>query len=256
MNVTKEQQTNELNLSKKDGKHLVEKTKNKTILCEDPLIYTVDNYLTKDECDYFIKLSKNKLRRALVSLQKAGNISNGRTGSNCWISHDLSEKTKMVGEKIANLVNHPLENAEKFQIIHYNKTQEYRMHYDSWKHDYSEKSLRCIRFGGSRLLTVLCYLNNVEEGGGTNFSKLDITVKAKQGRILVFENTFKNNHNRHPLSQHAGMPVLNGEKYAFNLWFRECPRKMLYKTYNPEYYKKVELKEKKNLKYQNLFRIK
>eukprot|EP00750_Incisomonas_marina_P029827 INCI7230.14.p1 GENE.INCI7230.14~~INCI7230.14.p1 ORF type:complete len:324 (+),score=34.49 INCI7230.14:347-1318(+) len=28
---------------------------------------------------------------------------------------------------------------------------------------------------------------------------------------------------RHELSEHCGMPVLKGEKYAFNLWFRERP---------------------------------
>ena len=33
------------------------------------------------------------------------------------------------------------------------------------------------------------------------------------------------------------MPVIKGEKYAFNLWFRECPSKKLYSEFNPEYYK-------------------
>ena len=97
-----------------------------------------------------------------------------------------------------------------------------------------------MRFGGPRLLTALCYLNDVEEGGGTNFPRLNLTVEAKKGRIVVFENTLKNTNKKHPLSEHAGMPVLKGEKYAFNLWFRECPANMLYKTYNPEYYKKGE----------------
>ena len=34
------------------------------------------------------------------------------------------------------------------------------------------------------------------------------------------------------------MPVIEGEKYMFNLWFRECERNRLYSDYNPEYYKK------------------
>ena len=207
-------------------------------MCSDPLIYTLDDYLSHEECDYFIELSKNKLKRARVSSNEGGYVSKGRSGSNCWISHDLSEKTKEIGERISNEVSHPLENAERFQIIHYDKTQEYRRHYDSWGHDYSEKSLRCVKYGGFRLLTALCYLNDVEEGGGTNFPRLNLTVEAKKGRIVVFENTLKNSNKKHPMSEHAGMPVLKGEKYAFNLWFRECPIKMLYKNFNPEYYKK------------------
>ena len=41
------------------------------------------------------------------------------------------------------------------------------------------------------------------------------------------------------MSEHAGMPVEEGEKYAFNLWFKECNSKMLYKDFNPDYYAPV-----------------
>ena len=33
---------------------------------------------------------------------------------------------------------------------------------------------------------------------------------------------------RHELSEHAGMPVIEGEKWGFNLWFREQSRQKLY----------------------------
>ena len=38
------------------------------------------------------------------------------------------------------------------------------------------------------------------------------------------------------MAEHAGMPVIKGYKYAFNLWFRECSRNMLYRDFNPKYY--------------------
>ena len=31
---------------------------NKIILNEDPLVYTIDNYLTHEECDHFVSVSK------------------------------------------------------------------------------------------------------------------------------------------------------------------------------------------------------
>ena len=212
----------------------------KTVYCEDPLVFTIDNYLTDEECDHFINISKDKMQRAVVSSDKKGFVSSGRTGLNHWVDHNQDEITTHVGEKIAKEVGHPLKNSEKYQVIYYGETQEYRQHYDSWEHDYSEKSLRCMKYGGARLLTALCYLNDVEEGGGTCFPKLDIVVKAKKGRIVCFENTYKDSHVKHKLAEHAGMPVIKGEKYAFNLWFRECPRSVLYKDFNPEYYKKGE----------------
>ena len=226
-------------LDEEEIKHMHLELK-RTVYCEDPLVFTIDNYLTDEECDHFINISKDNMQRAVVSNDKKGYVSSGRTGSNHWVAHNQDEITKSVGEKIAKEIGHPLENSEKYQVIYYGKTQEYRRHYDSWEHDYSEKSLRCMKYGGSRLMTALCYLNDVEEGGGTGFPKLDVVVKAKKGRIVCFENTYKGTHNKHNLAEHAGMPVIKGEKYAFNLWFRECPRSILYKDFNPEYYKKGE----------------
>ena len=47
--------------------------------------------------------------------------------------------------------------------------------------------------------------------------------------MLVFNNVYEGRNERHELSEHAGMPVIEGVKWAFNLWFREETRKVLYK---------------------------
>ena len=184
----------------------------------------------------FISISKDNLKRALVSTDNKGVISKGRSGSNTWIKHDYDIITKNVAERIAKIVGMPLINAEKFQIIYYDINQEYRRHYDSWNHDGSNKTIRCMKYGGARIKTALVYLNNVEKGGGTKMTKLNITIEAKKGNLLVFDNTFKNSNIRHPLSEHCGLPVEKGEKFAFNLWFKECERNMLYSKFNPKYY--------------------
>ena len=69
------------------------------------------------------------------------------------------------------------------------ETNEYKAHYDSWDHDGSEKTLRCIKYGGPRMLTALVYLNKPEEGGATKFTKLNIDVSPTIGKLLVFVNT-------------------------------------------------------------------
>ena len=50
---------------------------------------------------------------------------------------------------------------------------------------------------------------------------LNISVAPKKGSILVWKNVLPGTTKVHPLSLHAGRPVTGGEKYAFNLWFRE-----------------------------------
>ena len=193
-----------------------------------PKVYTIDNFLTPSECQHFINISKDKIKPALVSGDKEGFVSNGRTGQNHWVIHNTDNITKRIGEKIAEQVGIPLENAEAYQVIYYDKTQEYRQHYDGWLFDGSEKSRRNMKYGGQRMKTALIYLNDVGAGGGTKFTKLNLEVNAEKGKLLVFENVHSGTNKRHELSEHAGMPVLEGEKWAFNLWFREESRQKLY----------------------------
>lgn len=211
-------------------------TSEKTILYEDPLVYTIDNFISDEECEHMKMLARPNLQQSVVSTDKGGVLSSGRSSKTAWIDHKLDDITTVISNRCSTLVDIPIENAEKFQVVYYGTTNEYRAHYDSWDHNGSEKTLRCIKFGGPRLLTALVYLNDVEKGGGTKFTKLDIEVKPKKGRLLVFQNTLKDSIDKHILSEHAGMPVIEGEKYIFNLWFRQCNRQYLYSHFHPEYY--------------------
>lgn len=193
----------------------------KIYINKDPDIYYIDNFLDISECCYIINKSKQKLQRALVSNHDKGMISNSRTGYNTWINYNNDNFLYKVCNKISDIVNMPLENSESIQVIYYNKTQEYKNHYDAYDFNNSETSKRCLSNGGQRILTALCYLNNVGEGGETNFPNLNKYVSPKRGRLVVFENTYKNTNIKHVNSLHAGMPVIEGQKYAFNLWFRE-----------------------------------
>lgn len=216
--------------------------KNLEILSNDPRIIVIKNFLSDDLCDHFINLSNGKLKRALVSSEKEGIISKGRSGSNCWIEHNKDDKTLSVANRISNIIEIPLESTESFQIIYYDKTQEYFNHYDAWDFNEVEKSRRNLKNGGQRIFTALVYLNDVEEGGSTKFTKLNIDVKAEKGKLLIFENVYEDTNIRHYYSEHAGRPVIKGEKYAFNLWFRECPINKLYSEFNPNFLKKIYCK--------------
>ena len=159
-------------------------------LHEEPLVYTIDNFITPEQCKHLINISRDKLVRAKVSGQREGFYSGGRTGSNCWIEHDYDEITKSICKSISDLIEVPLENAEQIQMIYYDKNQEYRQHYDGWLFDGGEKSRRNMKYGGQRMVTALVYLNDVEEGGGTKFTKLGKEVKAEKGKLLIFHNVF------------------------------------------------------------------
>ena len=197
---------------------------------QEPKIYTIPQFISQEECQHIIELAKPKMQQSLVSDTKGGIVSKGRTGKNCWIQHNATQITSNIAKKISDEVGIPLSHAEAFQVIHYYETQEYRPHFDGWLHDGSDKSKRTMSNGGQRLITALVYLNEVSKGGGTQFTRIidasgqRLTINPEPGKMLIFHNCKKNTNGRHILSEHAGMPVLEGEKWAFNLWFRELPR--------------------------------
>ena len=194
----------------------------------EPQVLTIDNFLLDNECEHFIKLSNKRLKLAKVVGKTETVLSKGRNNRNCWIEHNHDEITKRVVERISKLVKMPVSHAENYQIIHYAKNQKYDYHFDGFPIDDSDKSKIFMNKGGQRMKTALVYLNDVEEGGETGFRELNIIVKPKKGRLVLFENCYPNTNEPHPKSLHSGMPVIKGEKYAFNLWFREIPSNEIY----------------------------
>lgn len=205
---------------KKEFKKPLRKEGNKIIYNEDPLIYVIEDFISEEECDHFVNASKTKLERAKTIGGKDGIYHKNRTGSNCWIPHNQSSITNEVGKRIADLIGFPLKNAESFQIVHYSGGSEYNDHHDAFNGE-TEEGRKHLKRGGQRIYTAIAYLNEVEEGGATEFRDLNISVPPTKRSILVWKNVLPGTTKVHPLSLHAGRPVTGGEKYAFNLWFRE-----------------------------------
>ena len=185
-------------------------------------ISVVHDFLSAEECDEILRYSWQNLQPAnVVSSDGKGKKHEGRTGSNTWLNHDASPVILGVAERISQMVRMPLENAEPFQIVHYDVGQKYDYHYDSFDMSDEEYFEGYVKTGGQRLLTVLGYLRDVPSGGETGFNRLGLNVQPRMGSIIVWYNCKPETNERDEWSQHAGLPVLEGEKYAFNLWFRE-----------------------------------
>ena len=199
-------------------------------ICNDPYIYTIDNFLTEKECKFIIKVSRDNLKLAGVSkMDYEKNLETGkykgRTNSSYWMPHDAYPETLKIAKKIAKKIGCNYKHFESFQVIHYNENEEYKYHYDAYDMNETEKYKKFTRERGNRLRTVLVYLNDVEEGGGTGFDSLneyegEIIVEPKMGKMVVFNNV-NDNGSLNRKSRHAGLPVIKGEKWAFNLWLRE-----------------------------------
>ncbi|MDX1491825.1 MAG: 2OG-Fe(II) oxygenase [Pseudohongiellaceae bacterium] len=189
-------------------------------IAQEPIVQVIDDYLNDDEIATLIAAGEDKLEPAKVSSATGGITSKGRSGRNFWLPHGHNETVKALCLRLAELVQLPLNQAESLQLIHYFESQEYAPHFDAWDAN-TEAGQRCMKRGGQRLITCLLYLNDVDEGGGTIFPKLKQQVEAKKGRLVIFHSCYPGTTIRHPHSLHGGMPVIRGEKWACNLWFRE-----------------------------------
>ncbi len=189
---------------------------------EQPAVYVYEGFASAAEAEALITAAQDGLGRALVSQARAGAESLGRTGENCWLRHDTNPLINGLCKRLSALVGLPLEHAESLQVVHYTAGQQYAPHFDAWDAA-TERGRRCMARGGQRLVTCLLYLNSVQRGGGTGFPKLDVEIMAKRGRLLVFHNCYAESEERHPHSLHTGLPVLQGDKWVCNLWFRAQP---------------------------------
>ena len=106
-------------------------------------------------------------------------------------------------------------NSENLQLLRYESGQFYNTH-----SDYIPGQID--RPTGVRILTFYCYLNDVENGGGTKFPdpSLNITVTPKRGRAVLWPSVLNEEPNKKDgRTVHEAMPVGEGSvKYGANAW--------------------------------------
>lgn len=81
---------------------------------------------------------------------------------------------------------------------------------------YWRREKRC---GGQRSWTAMVYLNAVDEGGTTDFTRLRLSVPPTAGCLLLWNNA-REDGTPNPWSMHAARPVVRGVKYVVTKWFR------------------------------------
>ena len=108
----------------------------------------------------------------------------------------------------------PIPNYNELQILRYRESQFQGLHGDYIVED-------TYRRRGGRILTLFMYLNNVDEGGETEFPRLSppIKVTPKKGMVLLWSNVLDSDpHKEDERMWHQALPVVKGVKHAANFW--------------------------------------
>jgi prolyl 4-hydroxylase len=183
-----------------------------------------DNAVTEEEADRLVELGgvEGYARSSDVGAERADgthdvNINSGRTSTNAWCNGECYGDPVAVGVvgRIENITGVPETNSEYLQLLRYEEGQFYQVH-----NDYIPYQLE--RPSGVRTLTFYIYLNDVEEGGETNFPKLDLSVTPKKGRAVMWPSVLDSDPNKKDFrSDHQAMPVKRGIKYGANAWIHQ-----------------------------------
>ncbi len=185
----------------------------------NPRVVVFGSLLSDEECEQMIALARPRLARSLTVATRTGGeeVNDDRTSQGMFFRRGENDLVARIEARIGRLLNWPVENGEGLQILHYRPGTEYKPHYDYF--DPAEPGTPSIlRRGGQRVATVVMYLAEPQQGGGTTFPDVHLEVAPKRGNAVFFS------YDRpHPATRtlHGGAPVLAGEKWIATKWLRQ-----------------------------------
>lgn len=184
-----------------------------------PRLVVFRNFLSTQECDRLIELSRQRIEASEVIDMQSGSTrpDEGRTSSGMNFQRAETPLIERIERRVAALLRWPYENGEALQVLRYRVGEEYKPHFD-YVDPTQPGAAPFLARGGQRVATFLMYLNTPQDGGGTNFPDAGIEIAAHKGSALFFS------YDRpHPdtLTRHGGMPVRQGDKWVATQWLRE-----------------------------------
>jgi prolyl 4-hydroxylase len=184
-----------------------------------PRVVVFADLIGEDECAELIALARTRLARSETVETATGTnaVNPARTSDGMFFQPAEFPVCARLEQRIAALLDWPLENGEGLQILRYGPGTQYQPHYDYF--DPTEAGTPSIlKRGGQRVASIVCYLNTPEAGGATVFPDAGLEVAPVRGNAVFFS------YDRpHPATRtlHGGAEVSAGEKWVATKWMRE-----------------------------------
>lgn len=178
-------------------------------------IYAFGDFFTPEECARMIGMIDEVARPSqLHDVAYASKFRTSYSGNfDPWDPFVIS-----ISRRIDDLLGIAPRCGETIQGQRYLPGQEFKPHCDWFFPDQPYWPLEEKR-GGQRSWTAMAFLNAVEDGGHTQFTRLGMMIEPKPGALLVWNNA---NPDGSPNEEtlHAGTPVAKGVKYVLTKWYR------------------------------------
>ena len=191
-----------------------QKYKLKSSLAE---IYSIDDFLNKKECEKLIGIIKKRLKPSTIATSGIEKDKQFRTSRTCDLGNVNDPFVEEIDRRICEFIGIERRFSEMIQGQFYKVGEEFKSHTDFFEKDQMQNF---TKKNGQRTFTFMVYLNDVEEGGETEFINLNRMFSPKQGTALSWNNLTSAglvNHN----TMHQAHPIKKGNKAVITKWFRE-----------------------------------
>lgn len=187
--------------------------------CADPRLTLLGDFLSAEECRDLIDLASPKISRSHVVDDETGlsRPDSRRTSDGVSFDHGVSRLVDRIDRRVEALLGAPVAHQEPLQVLRYGVGGEYEPHFDYFHENLTEtEHFR----GGQRIATLVMYLNEIVQGGGTIFPEVRILINPRPGNAIYFENV-DDDGDVMPSALHGGTPVGKGEKWIATKWIRQ-----------------------------------
>ncbi len=174
-------------------------------------LQSIPNFLTYYECNHLIYLAINNFSRSTIINGNSDEYDKNRTSSSYYIPKSYDEIVKKIENKVSLLINMPITNIERLQVVRYKNGEEFKPHFDWFHEPYRSK------INNQRIYTFFVYLNDVEQKGETVFPNINKSFKPVKGTSLFWKNCESINL-CYDEALHQGKAPKNQEKYGLNIW--------------------------------------
>lgn len=144
-----------------------------------------DNILSDDLCDKIMNYYDNNDNKFQGSIGGNLNINlNIKNVIECKLENELLNDVNIIVENIFNIYKSNYE-----QLINLNfKIYNYRIKKYIKNEGFYEKHVDSLYSNNNRIIAIIIYLNDVDDGGETTFyfKNCDMLIKPKKGRICIF----------------------------------------------------------------------
>uniref|UniRef100_A0A0A1WCZ3 procollagen-proline 4-dioxygenase n=1 Tax=Zeugodacus cucurbitae TaxID=28588 RepID=A0A0A1WCZ3_ZEUCU len=187
-------------------------------LNHDPLLVVYYDVVSDAEIEEMKSLSNDQIVRATVMGRNESIVSPARTSQFAFLPKTSHKLLQTIDVRAGYMSDLNMTFAEDHQFQNYGIGGHYGQHYDS----FDLKATRPIHKieMGNRIATLLFYLTDVEQGGGTAFPFLKRLLMPKKGAAAFWYNLHADGE-RDFRTLHGGCPIIVGSKWVLNRWIRE-----------------------------------